>query len=115
MYFIEPGQYAPDYLKKLVAAHNAENGEARAKLEIVSIARRYDSDPEKHPVLRDRKPEIERLLKGYVGPDAVVHSVSYTGAELRKKFDWDPVGAQFAHTYDVLWVNAPAVRKEKAA
>jgi hypothetical protein len=106
MYLMEPGQYAPDYLKKLVAAHNAENGEPRARLEMVAIARRYESsDPKTHPALRDRTPEIARLLKGYVGSGSTVRSASYTGAELHSKFGYDAVGAQFSHTYDLLWVN----------
>lgn len=106
MLIIEPAQYAPEFLKKLVAEHNAAMGRDPLDFSAVVMARRYETiSAERHPALRDRRPEFRMMLEGFGTLDYHLGEARYTGAELHEKFGFQPVGAQFACVYDILWIN----------
>ena len=104
---IEPAQYAHPFLKNLVAAHNKAAGREEDDFRAVIMGKRYEgADAEKHPALRDRTDEFRCMLRGFAsGADSVIHEARYTGAELHEKFSFQAVGAQFAATYDILWID----------
>lgn len=106
MLIIEPAQYAPEFLKKLVAEHNVAIGRDPHDFSAVIMARHYDSaSAERHPALRDRRPEYRMMLEGFGTLDYHLGEARYTGSELFEKFGFQPVGAQFAYVYDILWIN----------
>jgi hypothetical protein len=102
---IQTKAYAPDFLKKAVAALNTESGRAADDFEAVLMATRY---PQIHvatyPSLRDRTDDWRRALVGF-GRNGTVHSARLTGSELMGRFGFNAVGAQLATSFDVLWID----------
>lgn len=105
MFFIETATHAPDYLKALIASHDLPKG-GLGEFKAVVMARRFDSsDPVKYPVLRDRTEEFKLMLVGFGDERSETQHVQFKGHELAEKFGYKPVGAQYAATYDILWIN----------
>jgi hypothetical protein len=106
MFLFEPAQYAHPFLKKLVAAHNKAAGRDEGDFKAVVMGKRHSGpNVEMHPDLRDRTEEYRCMLIGFGNGDSMIHAARYTGAELKAKFEFDPVGAQFAAVYDILWID----------
>lgn len=106
MFLVEPAKYAHPFLKKLVAAHNKAAGRNEDDFKAVVMGKRYENaNVEQHPALRDRTEEFRCMLYGFGDGGSMIHAARYTGAELKEKFDFDPVGAQFAAVYDILWID----------
>lgn len=105
MFSLEPAEYARPFIRQLVAYYNEERGRAADDFRAVVIAQRYiGSDPVKYPALRDRTDEFRTMLQGF-GNQGQITEVRHTGSELYEKFGFKPVGAQFAATFDILWIN----------
>lgn len=65
MFLIEPAQYAPRFLKRLVAMHNEAAGRDADDFKAVVMGRRYEgANVEQHPALRDRTEEFRCMLRG---------------------------------------------------
>lgn len=104
MFLIEPAEHAPRFLKAVIA-HHAASRRTKDDFRAVVMAKRYvNADVEKHPALRDRTGEFKIMLSGFGDGSSVVASTRMEGHELAK-FGFLPVGAQFATTYDILWIN----------
>lgn len=104
MHFIEPFQYAPEWLQKLALRQTAF---PRQKPKAVAFIRIYDGDSAaKYPSLRDRTAEYERMLPALAGiePGAqIIERFTATGAEIyRMEVGFEPAGAQFAQTFRLL-------------
>lgn len=106
MFVIDPAEYAQPFLRKLVAEHNLAEGRNAEDFKAIVMGRRHDgADAVQHPALRDRTEEYRRMLAGFGGSSSRISAVRYTGEQLCEKFGFKPVGAQFAATYDILWIS----------
>lgn len=106
MFFIDPAEHAKPFLKKLIAAHNEAVGNGVGEFKAVVIGRHYACENvEAHPALRDRTEEFRCMLRGFGDEHSAIYTARYTGAELKEKFEFDPVGAQYSHVYDILWID----------
>lgn len=106
MFLVEPAQHAHPFLKNLIAAHNKAAGRSEDDFKAVVMGKRHENaNVEQHPALRDRTEEFRCMLVGFGDGDSQIHAARYTGAELHKQFGFEPVGAQFAAVYDILWID----------
>lgn len=100
MFLIEPSEHAPSYLKRLISAQ----GDGSAFSAVVMAKRCHTTDVKQFPALRDRTPEFERMLLGFGDGRTAVRRTCIQGHELAEKYGFKAVGAQYATTYDILWI-----------
>ena len=95
MNFVEEFEYAPDWVKNL-AAYMGINPKAFA-VHIPGYAG------------RDRGDVLMKAVKGIAAEDGLIPEMncvsiwSSRGSDLKNRFGFNPVGAQFAHLYEIIF------------
>lgn len=95
---IESIEYAPEFIKK-IAKDKAPDSVAYA------MFRMYDGmcfDSTKYPSLRDRTKEMTLAVMGMSGKQESI-SFTATGTELYDTYGFEARGAQFTHTYKIIF------------
>ena len=92
---IEPIEYAPKWIRHAAAKH-AMDAKAYAWFRV------YNSDPVKHPALRDRTSELIPAVTAMAGGGHAT-IVTNKGYDLQE-FGFEPVGAEFAQVYRLIFV-----------
>ena len=96
MFFIEPKEYAPEWVKNLAEKQGVD-------FKICAVMRDYGREAKQYPALRNRLDEITPMLRGFVGNlEAPVSIHKRKGAELYRENGFEAVGAQFVADYMIL-------------
>lgn len=106
MNFIEPFEYAPEWIKKLAMKSTAF---PKKKPKAIAFFKMYEGMKwGDNPAFRDRTAEYERMLPALaeIEPGAqIVEAFTATGSQIyRMDVDFPGQGAQFMYTYRLLMI-----------